>query len=259
MSFSSDGCSSVFGCPEDEPVDWGPLTWIDFVDSGPSWLPTPTAIGIPIEAIVGAILDSTGNDSGDPVPTPNAVIPAIPVVDSDDEAPITLPPLVFGPVGAGSGGAAATVPVITPNTPLEDIPEEIIFEDVIPEVLLGGEGSIDPYEPPVIVPEGFGDAHLGEGDDMAVDWGDVLGSALGTVASGLTNPNQNIGNVGVGGGSPPAKVTVDTRTGKITPCRRRRRRRLLTPTDMADLASLQTLVGKGSDAMKFAVTKAVRR
>ena len=59
--------------------------------------------------------------------------------------------------------------------------------------------------------------------------------------------------------NPPAKVTVDTRTGQVTPCRRRRRRRLLTPTDLADLASLQTLVGKGSDAMKFAVTKAVRR
>lgn len=38
----------------------------------------------------------------------------------------------------------------------------------------------------------------------------------------------------------------------------RRRRRLLTPTDLNDLAALQTIVGKG-DVMKFAVMKAVRR
>lgn len=45
----------------------------------------------------------------------------------------------------------------------------------------------------------------------------------------------------------------------VTHKHRRRRKRLLTPTDLSDLAVLQTLVGKGSDSMKFAVMKAVRR
>ncbi len=54
------------------------------------------------------------------------------------------------------------------------------------------------------------------------------------------------------------KVTVDTKTGKVTPCRRRRRRRLLTPTDLNDLAALKTIVG-GGQSMNFAVMKAVRR
>ncbi len=58
--------------------------------------------------------------------------------------------------------------------------------------------------------------------------------------------------------SVPAKVTVDTATGKVTACRRRRRRRLLTPTDLNDLAALKTIVG-GGQAINFAVMKAVRR
>lgn len=45
----------------------------------------------------------------------------------------------------------------------------------------------------------------------------------------------------------------------VTHKHRRRRRRLLTPTDLSDLAVLQSLVGKGSESMKFAVMKAVRR
>lgn len=56
----------------------------------------------------------------------------------------------------------------------------------------------------------------------------------------------------------PAKVTVDTRTGQVTSCKRRRRKRLLTPTDLSDLAALAAIVGKG-DALKMAVAKAVRR
>jgi hypothetical protein len=58
--------------------------------------------------------------------------------------------------------------------------------------------------------------------------------------------------------TPPAKITVDTKTGKVTACRRRRRRRLLTPTDLNDLAALKTIVG-GGQAINFAVMKAVRR
>ena len=91
------------------------------------------------------------------------------------------------------------------------------------------------------------------GLEMAIPWGSigrnvVLPAIGGYIGTEIAESNNQ-----------PREVVVDTRTGEVKRCRRRRRRRLLTPTDLADLASLQTLVGKGSDAMKFAVTKAVRR
>ena len=51
-------------------------------------------------------------------------------------------------------------------------------------------------------------------------------------------------------------VTLDRQTGKIT-CKRRRRRRLLTNRDLADLSSLKTITGGGA-ALNAAVIRAVR-
>jgi len=51
-------------------------------------------------------------------------------------------------------------------------------------------------------------------------------------------------------------VTLDRQTGKIS-CKRRRRRRLLTNRDLADLASLKTVTGGGA-ALNSAVIRAVR-
>ncbi len=51
-------------------------------------------------------------------------------------------------------------------------------------------------------------------------------------------------------------VTLDRTTGKIS-CKRRRRRRLLTNRDLADLASLKTITGGGA-ALNSAVIRAVR-
>ena len=103
---------------------------------------------------------------------------------------------------------------------------------------------------------------------MAIDWGDIIYGAGTGILGGLTGQGPS----GFAGPSPvvrpalppgpagmPAQVTVDTRTGQIKPCRRRRRRRLLTPTDLSDLAALQALVGKGSSSLNMAVAKAVRR
>ncbi len=97
---------------------------------------------------------------------------------------------------------------------------------------------------------------------MAIDWGAAASGAIDILQG------QQIGGgapapapLQLYGGIPPAtpaQVTVDTRTGEVKPCRRRRRRRLLTPTDLSDLAALAAVVGKG-DALKLAVAKAVRR
>lgn len=97
---------------------------------------------------------------------------------------------------------------------------------------------------------------------VAIDWGQVVSGAIdiaqGQIVGG--SPSQSfVGPPVVANGSAvPRSVTVDTRTGEVRPCRRRRRRRLLTPTDLSDLAALAAVVGKG-DALKLAVAKAVRR
>lgn len=57
------------------------------------------------------------------------------------------------------------------------------------------------------------------------------------------------------GGS--TKVTVDTKTGKITKCGRRRRRRLLTESDFNDLMRISTLPNK--ETVRVALAKAVGR
>lgn len=104
-------------------------------------------------------------------------------------------------------------------------------------------------------------------EPVAVDWGNVVSGAIdiiqGQQVGGGASQSFQPYTGGSQGLSPypistPAQVTVDTRTGKVTPCRRRRRRRLLTPTDLSDLAALAAVVGKG-DALKLAVAKAVRR
>jgi len=91
---------------------------------------------------------------------------------------------------------------------------------------------------------------------MAIDWGDVIGGAIGTIGAQLQQPGP--APYPYTGPVAPRTLTYDTQTGQLKPCRRRRRRRLLTPTDLSDLAALATIVGKG-DALKLAVTKAVRR
>lgn len=66
----------------------------------------------------------------------------------------------------------------------------------------------------------------------------------------------------VGTGDPyyngtPAKVTVDTRTGKVTPCRRRRRRKMLTEGDMCQLFQIATLPNNAN--VRTALARAIKR
>jgi len=173
------------------------------------------------------------------------------------------------------GGAGAT-PDETgpfPGAPVSDLPE-------FPEGSIYGPGGTwgenplppDIYDlppadtgpgelPPAPIPEEGGPVSEDiEGRPaVAIDWGDVFGGVLTDIGAGLAG----------GGSAPPAgfvpgattlptTVTVNTQTGKVTPCRRRRRRRLLTSSDLNDLAALKTIVG-GGQALNGAVIKAVRR
>ena len=100
---------------------------------------------------------------------------------------------------------------------------------------------------------------------MAIDWGAAVSGAIDILqgqvpyaaAPGIQSfvPSGGIGAPAIPAG---AKVQIDPKTGKVTLCRRRRRRRLLTPTDLNDLAALKTITG-GGQTLGFAVMKAVRR
>lgn len=119
---------------------------------------------------------------------------------------------------------------------------------------------------------------------MAHDWGHFARQGIGSLL-GIEDPLQNYMQSFVAGAGPattipsglPASlpsaapvlsstggadcgnrryVTLDRQTGKIS-CKRRRRRRLLTNRDLADLASLKTITGGGA-ALNAAVIRAVR-
>ncbi len=100
-----------------------------------------------------------------------------------------------------------------------------------------------------------------EPEEPVIDWGDVIGGALGSIATGLGAPTPHVPFVGPGFGGAgatatvPAKVTVDTATGRVTACRRRRRRKLLTESDFSALLRISTLPNK--DIVKIALAKAI--
>jgi len=92
------------------------------------------------------------------------------------------------------------------------------------------------------------------------DWGDLIDLGIDIIsnrATGTPPPMQYFGSPGGPATPPPVVAGIGrvTRTG--VKCRRRRRR-LLTPTDLSDLAALKTITG-GGQALNFAVMKAVRR
>lgn len=186
---------------------------------------------------------------------PAAAVP----VGRDDGPPVRLPtgegpPVFIPPVAAGESD----------GTPSDDHGEAVFPPGSIfaPGQVWGPDNRPDdfPETPPaagsVILPPANPGIFEPSGGTVAADWGDFIQGTLQSVISGYVR--GGVADVPSPSGV-PAQVTVDTRTGAVTACRRRRRRRLVTPTDISDLAALQALVGKGSSAMNLAVAKAVRR
>ena len=58
--------------------------------------------------------------------------------------------------------------------------------------------------------------------------------------------------------STPVQVNIDPVTGRVTQCKRRRRRRLLTKSDIADISTMAALLGKNSESFKVWLAKATR-
>lgn len=79
---------------------------------------------------------------------------------------------------------------------------------------------------------------------------DIVG---GFVGPGLTPPATQPPR------STPVQVNIDPRTGAVTRCQpRRRRRRLLTKSDVADISTMAALLGKNSESFKVWLAKATR-
>lgn len=173
-----------------------------------------------------------------------------------DTAGPYIPPLLPGPLGGGT--AAVLASVVGPGpAEIEEFPEQG-----------GGYQPGGPFEsaPPIVTDWGevtILDEAESE-NDMAIDWGNIVSGAIDIAQGQQPGGNwvspgpTNFMPAGGAGNRVPREVTVDTVTGEVKKCKRRRRRRLLTPTDLSDLAALQAIVGKG-DALKLAVAKAVRR
>ncbi len=216
-------------------------------------------------------------------PGPIAVIPPLPV-----EAPPQKPPVSSGPV---------ILPVLPGSVagPRAEVPTEVVVvEDVSTEVEHHPEGDFPagsifaPGQTWGNQPHDFDAPLEQEEENVAIDWGGVVDWALETIAGeqpwqavpavysafaapNIPAPQQLPPPSGIPGN--PAQVeyqmaatgdacgnrryvTLDRSTGKIS-CKRRRRRRLLTNRDLADLASLKTITGGGA-ALNAAVIRAVR-
>jgi len=208
----------------------------------------PTPRGPPRTPAVHAARAPVGRGAG---PTgPPSRIPAREAIPTVHTQPVGRPESVSSPKNSGDA------PVVSPAA------AGWIDPDTKPKATVFESGWINPYIDPRAI--------LATGGQVAIDWGNVVGSIVGgyldpfgagDAAQSAFNLFQPTGPVAAptpGGGSIPTKVTVDTVTGKITPCRRRRRRRLLTASDLNDLAALKTIVGGGA-SMNAAVVKAVRR
>ncbi len=195
------------------------------------------------------------------------------------------------PVGLPSLPRRQTTPPITPDTTGTHVPEVGAGQDsgyvpagsAVPNDFPGGRFPVPDYIPPPSTgtgqlpdpeyEEGFPGEAPGERpsvgvldwfktqgeSEMAVDWGEFLSSTAQAAISGFVGGVGTPPIVGTGPAAtpPPAKVTVDTRTGEVTECKRRRRRRLLTESDFNDLMRISTLPNKQN--VSVALAKAVGR
>jgi len=128
-----------------------------------------------------------------------------------------------------------------------------------------GEIFIPPPPGPVLQDPGQDEA---EGR-VAVEWYDSVFDIAGQFLQGYQQASQYVPPPTTVGPPAPAQagscptrktrtLTIDCATGQEIKRPRRRRRRLLTASDLGDLAQLQAMVGKGSNAMSVAVSKAIR-
>lgn len=197
-------------------------------------------------------------------------------------------PVLPGPVGD------TNPPVPVPSARIEPVPAPTIYEEE-DETYPEDFPMDDTYAPPAVTEYDEGDWPTGsifapgeiwgpstpgihrldrdEEPEMAHDWGHLLRQGLEGLGGFAQPAQQTFGNstasyVGATGGTGPTQIPGGSAAmppsgafrvdqyGRVVRCRRRRRR-LLTNSDLKDLAALKTITGN-NDALKMAVIKAVR-
>jgi len=167
----------------------------------------------------------------------------------------------YNPQETVSESEVSAVPVVYEDAPggIFEVPraptdwDRVYDEYVIlnpPEVVL---------EPPVITPPVIEPTVVANrGQDMAIDWGAIVGAAAESYFSPAMGMAQAVQASFAGAPAPVIRpsVTVDPRTGKVV-CKRRRRRRLLTESDFNDLMRIATLPNK--ETVKIALAKSIGR
>ncbi len=153
----------------------------------------------------------------------------------------------------------------------------------VPDVYRGTSPVLEPIDPAILrtpVPVSVDDSEFEEDqeENVAHDWGHLgrqfIGGLMGggngggpvyspaaamTYTSGATTTPVPLRSTAAGcEPCGPRYLTYDCKTGKFSSRKRRRRRRLATPSDLADLAAIVAITGKGS-AMNQAVAGLVRR
>ncbi len=218
-------------------------------------LPTPTPVIAPIPVVFepeGGIYGGTTEvfhqvlprptGSGQlPVPRETVVVEGVPTeVERHPEGDFPAGS-IFAPGGAwGQGPAGQQHDLDTPPKEEEEVAHD--WGHLIRE----GIGSF--FEPEQDV-RGYGGLQQIVGSGVGIGPGQAIPSGRAALPPMTTTSNgQDCGN--------RRYVTLDRETGKIS-CKRRRRRRLLTNRDLADLASLKTITGGGA-ALNAAVIRAVR-
>ncbi len=206
-------------------------------------------------------------------------IPTVPVVLSQPEfypePSVQVRPIFARPMGGGpSPVPRKTVVVEGTSTVIEEHPEGDFPAGSIfaPGAPWGGgvSSDLDVDEQPEEQNVGLWTELFSAGVDVLQGQYDMPTYGIGGPSSFVATPavsNIPSGRAALPPGAAPVigaanecgnrrYVTLDRQTGRVS-CKRRRRRRLLTNRDLADLASLKTITGGGA-ALNAAVIRAVR-
>lgn len=162
-----------------------------------------------------------------------------------------------GPLGGGRH--TVSTPTSWPEYEVEEFPEGDYPEGSIfaPGGVWGGASAHD-FDDPIEEDEEVPIIDGWFGDIIDVFQGQYGAPASPSFAQPAFQPSPYVSPTARPAGqaaSPPGAAPMLDRYGR--PCRRRRRRRLLTNSDLKDLAALKTITGN-NDALKMAVIKAVR-
>ncbi len=256
------GTPDVFGAPGQRKV----------------WFPR----AIDIAQLPAALAARERNSVYGPEPEPeNIVLPQLPIPNLPWETGFLEPsPFIRAVLPGSVGGGAA--PVRRETVVVEGLPTEVerFPEGDFPAGSIFAPGRA--WGGPAVADHGL-DSPDPEETDVSI-WGDLFSAGVDVLQGQYSMPSAQsylgmsalppaISRPSGAPALPPSAaplqmtstgdscgnrryVTLDRQTGKIT-CKRRRRRRLLTNRDLADLASLKTITGGGA-ALNAAVIKAVR-